>query len=492
MSTFTDTSHKHATGTTVGVLAYLITASAILILMMVFGLLMRLAQAKYLSLPPDWFYELMTLHGAGMVGAASIGGAAIMWHFLRRYVQLSPGIFITNLVLFIAGVAMILVSVLGGKFAAAWTFLYPLPGQSMGVWGKGAAALFLGGLLVIGTGFLLLYLDVARGIIGRYGNLGRALGWPQLFGKDDGNAPPKAVVASTMVLIVNTLGITSGAAILVMMLINLYMPSFTIDPLFAKNLTYFFGHIFINATIYMAVLAVYEILPIYAQRPWKPNKVFLAAWNASVLMVLTNYTHHLLMDFAMPQWMLITGQVVSYTSGLPVLVVTAFGALTVVYRSGIRWDVASGLLFLSTLGWGAGVIPAIVDATVAINRVMHNTLWVPGHFHTYLLLGMISMMLGFMYYVGKPQRKEQDGPIDRAGFWIYACAGFGFTFAFLFGGYAGAARRYAEHLPQWVPYDRIAAVFAALVVAAALVFVVRFLTRLRVAKEAAIVNEVAT
>src|SRR5690606_35424787 len=144
------------------------------------------------------------------------------------------------------------------------------------------------------------------------------------------------------------------------------------------------GHVFINATIYMAVIAVYEILPRYTGRPWKTNKVVLIAWNASVLMVMTNYPHHLLMDFAMPTWALVAGQVISYASGLPVLLMTGFGALTNVYLSGIRWDPASGLLLLATFGWAAGVIPAIIVATVVINQLMHNTLWVPGHFHPYL------------------------------------------------------------------------------------------------------------
>ncbi|HSH30151.1 MAG TPA: cbb3-type cytochrome c oxidase subunit I, partial [Thiohalobacter sp.] len=254
------------------VLAYLATAGAVVLLMMVFGLLMRLAQGGLLQLGPDTFYELLTLHGAGMVGIAALGSVAVMWHFLGQYVRLSRGMFVVNLVLFLVGVAMILGSVLVGDFAGAWTFLYPLPAQSMGVWGVHAAALFLGGLLVIGTGFLLLYLDVARAILGHYGNLGRALGWPQLFGRDDGRAPPVAVVASTMVLIINTIGITVGAAILAMTLINLYVPAFDIDPLLAKNMTYFFGHVFINATIYMAVIAVYEILPRRSGRPWKSNK----------------------------------------------------------------------------------------------------------------------------------------------------------------------------------------------------------------------------
>jgi cytochrome c oxidase subunit 1 len=53
-------------------------------------------------------------------------------------------------------------------------------------------------------------------------------------------------------------------------------------------------------------------------------------------MVLIAYPHHLLMDFVMPEWALIVGQIASYAAGLPVLVVTAYGALALVYRSGIR------------------------------------------------------------------------------------------------------------------------------------------------------------
>ena len=100
-----------------------------------------------------------------------------MWHFLRQYVDLSQGVFVANLVLFIIGVAMIIASVLFGHFSGAWTFLYPLPSKSMGMWSPEAAAVFMGGMLVIGVGFLLLYLDIARAIIARYGSFARSLGW---------------------------------------------------------------------------------------------------------------------------------------------------------------------------------------------------------------------------------------------------------------------------------------------------------------------------
>lgn len=468
-------------GASPAVLAYLVTTVAVLLLMMVFGVLMRMEQAGIIAMGPLWFYELMTLHGAGMVGIAAIAGAAIMCHFLSQYVELSARIFVANLVLFLVGVVMILVSVLGGQFHGGWTFLHPLPRLAMGMWSEWSAALFMGGLLVIGVGFLLLHLDIARAIMARYGGLGRGLGWPQLFGHDDGKAPPPAVVASTMVTIVNLIGLVAGAAILAMMIVNLYVPSLDIDALLAKNLIYFFGHVFINATIYMAVIAVYEILPRYTQRPWKANRVFLASWTASTVMVLFIYPHHLLMDFAMPKWMLVMGHVIGYLNTFPILVVTAYGGLMLVYRSGIRWDMASKLLFLSLFGWAAGAMPAFIDGTITVNYVMHNTLWVPGHFHTYLLLGMMTMVFGFLYYIGKPSRDQVDNALDRFALWLFAIATLGFTLSFLYSGKESVARRYAAHLPEWVPYDRIGAFFATLVVLAVLVFAVRFLSSLRIA-----------
>lgn len=465
-------------GARTSVLAYLVTAAVILLLMMVFGLLMRLEQAQIISMGPVPFYELLTLHGAGMVGIVSIAGLAIMWHFLSQYVDLSERIFVTNLGIFLVGVVMLLVSVFSGSFHGAWTFLYPLPSQSMGMWDAGAAALFLGGLLLIGAGFLLLHLDIARAIIARYGSFARALGWPQLFGPDDGHAPPAAVVASTMVTIVNVIGLVIGASIITMMLINLYHPAFTIDPLLAKGMIYMFGHIIINAVIYMAVIAVYEILPRYTRRPWKSNKAFIASWTASTIFVLFIFPHHLLMDFAFPKWFLIMGQVIGYLNTFPVLVVTAYGALMIVYRSGIRWDMASRLLFLSLFGWAAGAMPAFIDGTISVNYVMHNTLWVPGHFHTYLLLGMVSMVFGFMYYLGKPNQQAQGNAIDRAAFWGFAIGTLGFTLSFLYSGMESVPRRFAVHLPAWIPYDRVASAFVVLVIACTLWFVTRFLTRL--------------
>ncbi|MDY0393448.1 cbb3-type cytochrome c oxidase subunit I [Virgibacillus halophilus] len=414
---------------------YLIIGGSVIAAMVVFGVLMLLQQGGAIQLSSAAFYQFLTIHGTGMVGAAALASTALMWYFLTQYVSLSPKIFMTNLILFLIGVAMVVLGVFSFKYASAWTFLYPLPALSGNAWSAVGALLYLAGMLILGIGFLLIYIDIGRAIIKKYGSLGKGLGWDVISGeKSEKDAAPPTVVASTMVTIVNTTALVAGGIVLIMNMINVINPSFTFDPLLAKNLTYAFGHIFANAIIYMGVIAVYEILPRYTNRPWKSSKSFLVAWTMSTTFTLFIYTHHMLMDSVMPKWMLIMGQVLSYANGLPVLVVTAYGALMIVYKSGIKWDMASGLAFLSMFGWVIGVVPAIIDATIVVNHVMHNTKWVPGHFHMYMGLGAVVMIISFMYYLSKSDSDVKPSRLDKIAACLYAMAIIGVSGSFLVSG----------------------------------------------------------
>ncbi|MGH8541843.1 MAG: cbb3-type cytochrome c oxidase subunit I [Stenotrophobium sp.] len=457
---------------------YLISSLVVFVLLMLFGLAMRLAQGTWISIPPNVFYQLMTAHGAGMVGTIGFATSAVMWFFLRKYVRLSLSIFATNYVMFLLGAAAILAATFIGGYAGAWTFLYPLPVHSMNVWSPNAAALFMLGYLLIGVGFLLFYLDALLAIIRVYGNLGRAMGLQWLFGGTIDPSHPKTVVASSMVIITNSIGILAGAVVLVMCLVNIYFPSVVLNALLVKNLTYLFGHMFINASIYMGVIAVYELLPRYSGRPYGISRPFLWSWASSTVMVLIVYPHHLLMDYVMPHWMLVMGQIISYCAGLPVFTVTVYGALTNVYRSGMRWRMPAKLLMLSMFGWAAGIVPAIIDGTISVNKVMHNTQWVPGHFHFYLLLGVLAMVLALMYHLIDNRTAAAGRVIDGLGFPVYVVGGLVFVGAFLSGGHASVARRYAVHLPEWVPYDQVGSMGAILVIAGMLVFTIRIIAGL--------------
>ena len=296
----------------------------------------------------------------------------------------------------------------------------------------------------------------------------------RLFGGEIDPEHPKTVVASTMVIISNVLGILAGAVVLVLSLIVAADPQLDFNALVMKNLIYWFGHMYINATIYMAVIAVYELLPRYTGRPYAISRPFLWSWALSCVFVIVVFPHHLLMDYALPRWLAIMGQVVSWGAGFPVFLNTAWGALTNVHRSGMRWTMPSRLMVLAMFGWAAGIVPAILDSTIVVNRLMHNTQWVPGHFHFYLLLAVLPMTLALIYHmIGSREHAPPDSGADRIGFPLYLLGGLIFTFAFLDAGRLSVARRMATHLPEWMGTDHAGAIGGLLVVLAMLYFAAR-------------------
>ncbi|MGI9492071.1 MAG: cbb3-type cytochrome c oxidase subunit I [Geminicoccaceae bacterium] len=457
----------------------MLLAGVVFVLMMLFGLIMRAAQGGMIELDPVLFYQILTAHGAGMVGTAGLTGAAILWYFLGRHVPLTATVYWIFLGLFLLGVVLILGGIFIGGYGGAWTFLFPLPAVSGGAWEPGAAASFILGYTAIGVGFLLFYLEVSRQLITVYGSFGKALGLPIAFGRAaEDDAPPPAVIAAAAVTVFNTIGIVVGAAVLVSSLVNLFVPAFAVDALFAKNMIYFFGHVFINASIYMAVIANYEIIPDYTGRPWKTTRLFAVAWLSILLFVMAVYPHHLLQDAVMPAWMLAMGQIISYFSGIPLLAVTAFSLCIFLRGSGIRWDLASALLVLGVAGWSVGLVPAIIDGMISVNQVMHNTMWVPGHFHIYLLLGEVAISFGFMLWLVRDAETRGWSGLDRGILTVFAVGAAGFTIMFLISGALSVPRRWAVHLEAWLLQDRIATIFALLAVVGALLLVLRFVMRL--------------
>jgi len=188
------------------IVSYMLVSGIVVIAMIIFGILMLLQQRGVINIAPDTFYQFLTIHGTGMIGAAALATAAIMWYFLSHYVKLSQTILKLNLILFLIGVVMVVIGIFSFEYAGAWTFLYPLPAISANAWGKVGALLYLFGMLLLGIGFLLFYIDTGRAIIKTYGSLGKGLGCEVISGKkSEANAPSSTVIASTMVMIINEL-----------------------------------------------------------------------------------------------------------------------------------------------------------------------------------------------------------------------------------------------------------------------------------------------
>jgi cytochrome c oxidase subunit 1 len=122
-------------------------------------------------------------------------------------------------------------------------------------------------------------------------------------------------------------------------------------------------------------------------------------------------------------------------------VVTLFGGITQIHRSGLKWDFVPLCLLLGLTGWIVGGLAAVVDSTVMVNFFFHNTQWVPAHFHTYFLVGFVLMLFAFTYhFVGAKMEKTA-----KLSLWTMIVGGYGFLLMFYLAGVESVPRRFADY-----------------------------------------------
>jgi cytochrome c oxidase subunit 1 len=458
------------------------TGLALFAVMGLAGLAMRLSQAEVYTLPPTWFYRLMTLHGAGMLTGALLATMGALWFVLRRSVPLDLGRMLFAYCSMLVGAVLVVVSVLIGGFATGWTFLWPLPFDAAGAWRPWATDTFLVGLLLVGVGFFVFCLDVLLQTSSTYGGLQRALGISYLRNRDDSPPPPQAL-AAMVVALEGLLASAVGTTMLVALLGRAIDSGVELDALWAKNLTYFFGHSLANLIIYLAAGAVYVLLPGFTGRPWRTTKPIVVAWLFTLLFVATAYSHHLYMDFVQPEWAQVASSIASFGAALPPAVVTIFTGTLLVWGSRYRWTLASAFLYLGFAGWAIGGTGAVIDSLIPINFRFHNTLWVPGHFHTYLLLCVIFWALALFTYLleeaaGRPAGKR----ISIVAVGALLVGGYGFVGAWYASGALGVPRRWAVHPPGTAGYSLAASIFVVIFALGCLLLLVEFARLARAAR----------
>jgi len=444
------------------VLLYSLTALALIAVAGVLGLLMRFSQAGWLSLRPAMFYQLLTVHGLGMVVAALAGAMAMSWWLLSKLPGGRPSYAWLSVIygVLVLGVVGVIVATLIGRVGTGWTMLLPLPisRYSAGQWSAWASELFLDSAILVGVALLLFFGLVLWQVRRTAGSLAAGLGWGIISGK--GQSVPAYVIPLTVSSLTGLLTTLLGAVYLVLMHLEATFPdAIIVNRLLAKNLLYAFGHTIINISIYYAAAAVYVILPTYTKREWKASRLLAASWNVSLVMVLLAFFHHIYMDFAQPPGLHIIGQIASFGVALPPALVTIFGALGYVYRSRMVWVPVPTFIFLGLLGWMVGGAAAGLDGVIAFNFQLHNTLWVPAHFHTYLLLGVVLFFLAFVAHTLPEIRGVALG--TRSGRWslgLVFVGGVGQLATWYLSGLAGGPRRYAV-LPEGLEtYSVIASV----------------------------------
>lgn len=451
---------------------YIGTGLAIFALMLVAGIAMRASQAGWIAIDPGTFYSILSLHGVAMIVAMAISGLGLLWYLVRRQIEMDCRIPFVAYGFFVAGVACVILSVFPGHYGSLWTMLYPLPFVGT-YWPSWATGVWLIGNALVMLGFMIWCAQVLAALLQHYGGIRGMLAIDYVLNNSEfaasGKRPPEpqmfaAAVTAFDGFITGTVGLVIGTALLV----HWIDPSVVIDPLWAKNLTYLFGHSFANLTMYMAVAAVYVALPICTKRAYHTSPQLAIAWWGTLLFVIIAYFHHLYMDFVQMQWMQYVGEIASYLAAIPVVVVTVYGGVMLVHRSGLRWSLGAMFLYSGMIGWVVGGIGAVLDATIPANIDLHNTLWVPAHFHTYLLEGVLMFLLGWVFVNLEQHAETVSSTFTR---WLVGIGVFGggalFLLSFYVAGASGVPRRYAVE-PAPGPWWAALATIGALLVLAGL------------------------
>lgn len=451
---------------------WIITVLALFIANIVLGILMRLNQGEIIHEQPNVFYAHMTTHGLTQVGIWLVAGLAGINYLMERYLKTSYLANVVAMVLTITGILMLWTSTYIGNFHAGWTFLYPLPLKVM--WAKWATPLFLVSILVMGLGWLIWSVSLMTQILKNY-SITKALAW-QHFKKNPTVQTPPFILIS-MITLIGIITCLLGAVLLLGMYATEYFSNgtFVNDALLMKNITYFFGHTIANEALYLGLALIYELFAEVSGRPkWKTTWYVALAWNCTLVFILTAFFHHLYMDFVQPLGFQMVGQIASYMASLPAAGVTVFSVIVAVYRTPVKWSLTNLLFFIGVAGWVIGGLGAVIDVTISNNFVLHNTLWVPAHFHTYNVLGNVLFSLAFFHWFSI-QFKEQNNieKYSKLKLALLLIGGIGFLMAFYIGGAESIPRRYSNYPAEFTmaaPLAIGAALFAIVYLAAIIIF----------------------
>jgi cytochrome c oxidase subunit 1 len=187
----------------------------------------------------------------------------------------------------------------------------------------------------------------------------------------------------------------------------------TINVMVARTLFWAFGHTLVNIWYLTAVSAWYVIVPkIMGGRRWS-DLLTRVVIIGLVVMNITGGFHHQIVDPAINEVIKYMHVFMSLAIGFPSLM-TAF-ALFAVFERTARRKGGKGLIgWYKKMPWGdvrflapfiamVAFIPAgaggIAQSTNQLDQVVHNTMWIVGHFHLTLGMSVAMTFFGISYWL---------------------------------------------------------------------------------------------
>lgn len=409
-----------------------------------FGLMVALTRWPAVHLlPADLFYLVLTGHGANVLLFWIIFFEIAVLYFASAVLLNSriaaPKCAWLGFALMIVGALMANVAVLQGESSVMFTSYVPMEAQPHFYLGL---ILFAVGAL-IGCFIFFATLVVARDERTYQGSI------------------PLVTFGALTAAIIAVFTIVSGAIILI--------PTFfwsiglisNIDPLMYKVIWWGMGHSSQQVNVSAHVALWYLVIGVLLGAKPLSEKVSRMAFFLYILFLQLASAHHLLVEPGISsEWKIFNTSYAMYLAVLGSMIhgLTVPGAIEAAqrkrgYTRGVfEWlrkapwgNPAFAGMFLSLVMFGfIGGISGVVLGTEQLNILMHNTLYVPGHFHGTVVAGTTLAFMGATYLI-VPLIFQRELVLKRLAQWqpyLFGAGAAGISLFMMGAGTLGVARRH--------------------------------------------------
>lgn len=349
-------------------------------------------------LPADWFYLALTAHGVDML---------VVWI-----------IFFEIAVLYFAACVLLKCRIAGPKWAWAgfWLMVIGALVNNVAVFRGDSSVMFtsyvpMGANPAFYLGLILFAVGALIGCFVFFGTLVVAKSEKTYNG-----SLPLVTFGAVTAAIIAVFTIASGAIILI--------PTFLwsvglvpyVDSLMYKTIWWAFGHSSQQINVAAHVSVWYAIAAIVFGAKPMSEKVSRTAFLLYIFFLQLASAHHLLSDPGLTSnWKIFNTSYAMYLAVLASMVhgLTVPGAIEVAQRRKgfdrglFEWlrkapwgnPVFSGM-FISLIGFGfLGGISGVMMGTEQLNLIIHNTIYVPGHFHATVVVGTTLAFMALTYFL---------------------------------------------------------------------------------------------
>ncbi len=379
--------------------AHAVVAIVILLIGGIAALLVTLTRwpaVHYLA--ADRFYQLLTAHGVNMLIFWMIFFEIAVLYFwsstLLRCRLATPRIAWLGFALMVLGAVVNNAAVLNGDASVMMTSYVPMPANPN----------FYLGLILFAVGALLgCFVFLGTLVIAREE-------------KTYEGSIPLVTFGALTACIIAIFTIASGAIIL----IPTYMWSMGwiahIDAVMYRLVWWAMGHSSQQINVAAHVAVWYAIAAIVFGAKPLSEKVSRTAFFLYIAFLQLASAHHLLVDPGISsEWKIFNTSYAMYLAVLASMIhgLTVPGSIEVAQRAKgfsrglFQWlrkapwgnPVFSGM-FISLVGFGfIGGISGVVMGTEQINIIIHNTIYVPGHFHATVVIGTTLAFMALTYFL---------------------------------------------------------------------------------------------